>query len=69
MSGTTAGGKKSSDYLKAKFGDDFFKKIGAIGGKNGNTGGFHVNRELARTAGKIGGSISKRRPKVTKEIT
>lgn len=39
------------------------RRIGSKGGKNGNTGGFAANRELARTAGAIGGRISRRKPK------
>lgn len=35
------------------------KKIGAMGGKVGRTGGFYKNRELARIAGAKGGRISK----------
>lgn len=35
-------------------------KIGAQGGRNGHTGGFAYNPELARIAGAKGGSISKR---------
>lgn len=30
------------------------------GGRNGHTGGFYANRELARTAGAKGGSISRK---------
>ncbi len=45
---------------KAKYGSDFYRRIGAIGGKNGTTSGFYANRELAREAGKKGGRISKR---------
>jgi hypothetical protein len=33
---------------------------GAIGGRNGHTGGFYANRELAREAGRRGGKISRR---------
>lgn len=36
------------------------KQISAKGGRSGTTGGFYVNRELARTAGAKGGRISKR---------
>lgn len=50
--------------LKQRHGEDFFKRIGALGGykktdKTKNRG-FAVHRELARTAGKKGGSISRR---------
>ena len=61
MSATRAGGLKARDKNLAKD-PDFYKKIGAIGGKKGHTGGFYADRELARRAGAIGGKISKRRP-------
>lgn len=62
MAGTREGGLKTAAYMKKTYGEDFYKKIGAEGGKNGTTGGFYANPELARRAGKIGGKIS-RRPK------
>ena len=40
-------------------------KVGAIGGRNGHTGGFAYNPELARIAGAKGGSISKRGEAIT----
>lgn len=60
MAGTVEGGKAASITVKRKYGDDFYAKIGAIGGKKGTTGGFHNNRELARRAGAIGGRKSRR---------
>jgi general stress protein YciG len=39
----------------------FYAKIGAKGGRNGHTGGFAANPELARKAGAIGGRISRRK--------
>lgn len=60
MAGTKAGGIKAAARNKAKFGEDFYKVIGAVGGKLGHTGGFFADRELARTAGTKGGTISKR---------
>jgi len=45
---------------KRKYGDDFYSKIGSIGGKIGTTGGFAANRELAREAGRRGGLKSRR---------
>lgn len=65
MAGTKEGGKLAAAKNKEKYGEDFYKNIGSIGGKNGNTGGFYTNRELARIAGAKGGRIS-RRPKVKK---
>lgn len=61
MSGTVAGGKKAAQTILDKYGADFYKRIGAVGGKLGKTGGFYANRELARTAGAKGGRISRRR--------
>ncbi len=66
MPGTLEGGKKAAETNRKKHGPDFYKKIGAKGGKNGTTGGFAANRELARLAGMKGGRIS-RRPKVERE--
>lgn len=76
MAGTIAGGKEAAITNKAKYGEDFYKRIGAKGGKKGTTGGFaypipcecsefseaHWKR---RCAGKRGGRISKRTKKVT----
>lgn len=61
MSGTKAGGLKASKTIKEKYGEDFYIKNGQKGGRNGHTGGFAANRELAREAGRIGGLKSKRR--------
>ncbi len=60
MGGTVQGGKMASEKNKQRYGEDFYKRIGAMGGRNGNTGGFYGNSELASRAGKIGGAISKR---------
>lgn len=67
MAGTKQGGEKAAKANKARHGADFYARIGAIGGRNGNTGGFAANRELARKAGKIGGTISRRRKKTETE--
>ena len=60
MAGTIQGGKAAAATNKAKYGSDFYAKIGAKGGKLGKTGGFAANRELARLAGARGGRISRR---------
>jgi len=60
MAGTIQGGKAAAATNKAKYGSDFYAKIGAKGGKLGKTGGFAANRELAREAGRRGGRISRR---------
>ncbi len=61
MSGTLDGGKAAAETNKKRHGSDFYARIGAMGGRNGHTGGFYANRELARIAGQKGGRISKRR--------
>ena len=62
MSGNRNGGAKAAATNKKRYGDDFYAKIGAKGGRNGHTGGFASNRELARIAGAKGGRISRRGP-------
>ncbi len=52
--------KAFGERMKSKYGEDYYSKIGRKGGKNGNTGGFYADRELARRAGVKGGKISKR---------
>lgn len=64
MAGTKLGGKAAASTNKAKYGADFYAKIGAMGGKKGKTGGFYANRELARKAGAKGGRISRRTKKI-----
>jgi len=61
MAGTAKGGKLAAATNKQRYGSDFYAKIGAKGGKNGHTGGFYANRDLARQAGAKGGTISRRR--------
>lgn len=60
MAGTKIGGLKTAETNKRKYGSDWYAKIGAMGGKKGKTGGFFVNRELARIAGAKGGRISRK---------
>ena len=60
MTGTKAGGLKTVKTIKERHGEDFYRIIGAKGGRNGHTGGFASNHELAVRAGKIGGSKSRR---------
>lgn len=40
MAGTKAGGTNAATTNKLKYGENFYAKIGAIGGKRGRTGGF-----------------------------
>ena len=65
MAGTREGGLKSAAKNLAKD-PNFYGKIGAIGGKNGTTGGFGAGeegRERARKYGAIGGRKSRRTKK------
>lgn len=60
MAGNRAGGIKASLKNKQLHGEDFYQRIGRIGGKNGHTGGFASNPELAKIAGAKGGKKSRR---------
>ena len=63
MTGTKEGGQKAAITNRLKYGEDFYKIQGAKGGRNGHTGGFFKDRDLARRAGAIGGRKSRRGPK------
>ena len=60
MSGTRYGGLKAAETNKQRYGRDWYKKIGKIGGKACVPKGFAVNPELAKRAGSTGGKLSKR---------
>lgn len=71
MSGTKIGGLRAKQTNLEKHGEDFYKRIGAKGGRNGATGGFASNkvgedgltgRQRAVLAGAIGGHTSRRGP-------
>lgn len=62
MAGTKEGGRKAALTNKAKYGTGFYAEIGRKGGKNGHTGGFASNPELAKIAGAKGGRKSRRGP-------
>lgn len=66
MAGTKAGGQAAAATNKAKYGADFYGKIGAKGGKLSRLGGFgegEAGRARARLAGEKGGRISRRTKK------
>lgn len=67
MAGTKEGGKKAAATNKAKYGADFYREMGRIGGRNGHTGGFASNPALARECGRRGGLISRRGPAKKKD--
>lgn len=60
MAGTISGGLKAAKTNKERHGEDYYVKMGAIGGRLGHTGGFAANRELAKIAGAKGGRKSRR---------
>ncbi len=61
MAGTKAGGAKAAETNKAKYGDGFYEKIGAIGGKAKVPKGFAMmSPEKLRQAGIKGGKKSRR---------
>jgi len=61
MAGSVDGGRLAAQTNKAKYGKNFYRDIGKIGGAVKNPyKGFGGNRELARIVGAKGGKISKR---------
>lgn len=61
---TKAGGQKINKTIKARYGEDYYRKIGALGGK-GNRGNQHkrgfasMDKETLRLIGIKGGSTRK----------
>lgn len=68
MAGTKIGGQKAAATNKLKRGLNWYREIGRIGGRNGHTGGFAANPELAKIAGQKGGRISRRGPSKKDEL-
>ena len=61
MAGTKIGGKHAAETNKKKYGKGFYARIGAIGGRNGHTGGFaSMTHERVAELGRGGGTISRR---------
>ena len=61
MAGTKAGGMKAAETNKKRHGKAFYARIGQKGGLvTGIPKGFGASKEIASSAGKIGGKISKR---------
>lgn len=69
MAGTKDGGRKAAELNKKKYGEDFYIKIGSLGGKVGKTGGFASQKvgadgltgvQRASVAGTKGGKKSRR---------
>lgn len=66
MSGTKTGGLLAAATNKQRYGTEFYKQIGRLGGQISKGGGFSLNPELAREAGRKGG-VKSRRTKVYPE--
>lgn len=64
MPGTKEGGLKAAAKIKELHGEDHYKNIGQIGGKNGHTGGFAYlkehNPERLKELSSKGGQISRK---------
>lgn len=76
MGGTIEGGKKAAATNKRIYGEDFYSRIGRLGGSRGHTGGFAstivgpdglTGSERARRVGAVGGRRSRRGPAKRKE--
>lgn len=71
VSGNRIGGLKAAKRNKELHGEDFYKRIGVLGGEKGTTGGFYYakmnlpadHHAQAHNAGAIGGRISRRKAK------
>lgn len=60
MPATREGGLKAAKTNKSRE-PDFYKRIGAMGGRKSRGGGFAYNREKTVEAGRKGGRVSSRR--------
>lgn len=60
MVGSVSGGKSAGKTNKERYGEDYYKELGRLGGSKKVPKGFAVNRELARIAGAKGGRNSRR---------
>jgi hypothetical protein len=68
MAGNMTGGKLAAATNKERQGDDFYQKIGAMGGTKSRGGGFgqgEMGHERAVFYGKIGGTMSRRNGQLT----
>lgn len=64
MAGTIKGGEQAADTIKALYGQDFYQRVGALGGavrsKAKGFGAGEAGRERARIFGAIGGKVGRR---------
>lgn len=68
MSGTKIGGLRAAKTNKKKYGEDFYVKMGHLGGLAQVPKGFSMNIKLASKVGRKGGKKSKRGPVAVKEV-
>ena len=61
MPGTKAGGAKAAITNKAKFGEDYYQRLGREGGAAGTGHKFGHGKVDPAVIGALGGAISKRR--------
>lgn len=73
MAGTKIGGKKTAITNIKRYGEDYYRNMGSIGGKRSRTGGFAsmkvgkdglTGKQRAVQAGYKGGKISRRSKKL-----
>lgn len=67
MPGNQAGGKAAAQTNIKRYGEDFYKEIGAKGGQKKVKKGFAVSGK-AKEAGRKGGLVSRRGPSKNKEV-
>lgn len=64
MAGTKLGGARAAKANKRKYGKDYYQRIGRLGGKDSNKGGFYHmmvnNPEKHKQVSRLGGEISRR---------
>lgn len=61
MAGTKSGGKLTAETNKSKYGEDYYRKIGAVGGKRKVKKGFATfDTERLQEISRRGGKVSKR---------
>jgi|SRR6478672_10481297 len=61
MAGVPGGGLKASKKMYKLYGKDYYQRIGQMGGSKRGRKGFALNRELASAAGRVGGTVSRRK--------
>lgn len=69
MAGNKQGGIKAAQSNKERHGDDFYKRLGAMGGAiaRPESRWFALHPDLAKEAGRKGGLISRRGPSKHKQ--